>query len=139
MSKLTSIAVWVCLILCLKASGGQHVLKLGFVYDPYGPFSNALLGYDFYAHKINSAGGLAVGLNGTIYQIKIIKHSNNNRTDQFWKTSGSRKYTNSGLRAFSSESKNFDSLALLGLIMLLIEFVMPRRRLLLSCPSCRYQ
>jgi hypothetical protein len=103
MSKLTSITVWVCLILCLKASGGQHVLKLGFVYDPYGPFSNALLGYDFYAHKINSAGGLAVGINGTTYQIKIVKHSNNNRTDPFWQTSGSRKYPNSGSRAFSSE------------------------------------
>lgn len=96
MSKLTSVAVWVCLILCLKVSGGQHVLKLGFVYDPYGPFSNALLGYDFYAHKINSAGGLAVGMNGTTYQIKIVKHSNNNRTDPFWQTSGSRKYAFSG-------------------------------------------
>ena len=96
MSKLTSVAVWVCLILCLEASGDQHVLKLGFVYDPYGPFSNALLGYDFYAHKINSAGGLAVGMNGTTYQIKIVKHSNNNRTDPFWRTSGSRKYANSG-------------------------------------------
>jgi hypothetical protein len=121
MSKLTSVTVWVCLILCLKASGGQHVLKLGFVYDPYGPFSNALLGYDFYAHKINSAGGLAVGMNGTTYQIKIVKHSNNNRTDPFWRTSGSREYPNSGSRAFSSESNNFDSLALLGLIVLLID------------------
>lgn len=96
-------------------------MKLGFVYDPYGPFSNALLGYDFYAHKINSAGGLAVGLNGTTYQIKIVKHSNNNRTDPFWQTSGSRKFANSGLRTLSSESKNFDSRTLLGLIVLLIE------------------
>ena len=83
------------MILFFAASSDQNVIKLGFVYDPSGAFSNALLGYNFYAHKINSAGGLAVGLNGTTYQIEIIQHSNSNRTDPFWLTSGSSKFSTS--------------------------------------------
>lgn len=95
MSKFSSIKVWGSIILCFVTTSGQNVIKLGFVYDPSGPFSNALLGYNFYAHKINSAGGLAVGLNGTTYQIEIVKHSNNNRTDPYWLASGSRKFSTS--------------------------------------------
>ena len=76
---------------------GKHVdpldIKLGFIYDPSGAFENAYLGYKFYAHKINSMGGLVVGQPNysTTYQIDIIAHSNSNTTDPYWKTSGSRK------------------------------------------------
>ena len=95
MSKLSLMKVWGCMILCFAAFSDQNVIKLGFIYDPSGPFSNALLGYKFYAHKINSGGGLAVGSNGTTYQIQIVQHSNSNRTDPFWLTSGSRKFSKS--------------------------------------------
>ena len=71
----------------------QRFVKFGIVYDDTGPFKNAWLGYNFYANKMNSAGGLLVGMPGnqTQYMIQIIGHSDSNASDPFWVTSGSSK------------------------------------------------
>lgn len=71
----------------------QRLLKLGIVYDDTGAFQNAWLGYTFYANKMNTAGGLLVGMPGnqTNYTIQIVGHSNSNITDPYWITSGSSK------------------------------------------------
>ena len=88
-----SLSCWVFLIAFYGKFANPTELKLGFVYDPSGPFANAFLGYKFYANKINSMGGLVVGQpnSSTTYQIKIVEHSNSDITDPYWQTSGSRK------------------------------------------------
>ena len=76
----------------------QRLLKLGIVYDATGAFQNAWLGYTFYANKMNTAGGLLVGMPGnqTMYTIQIVGHSDSNITDPYWITSGSSKLNADG-------------------------------------------
>lgn len=85
---------WALVFFQFSVPSYQQVLKLGIVYDPSGPFANAFLGYNYYAYKINSMGGLVVGTGGnaTTYKIQIVGHSNSNISDPYWLASGSREF-----------------------------------------------
>ena len=85
---------WAVVLFQFAVPSYQQVIKLGIVYDPSGPFANAFLGYNYYAYKINSMGGLVVGRGGnaTTYKIEIIGHSNSNTSDPYWLASGSREF-----------------------------------------------
>jgi hypothetical protein len=85
---------WALVFFQFAVPSYQQVLKLGIVYDPSGPFANAFLGYNYYAYKINSMGGLVVGTGGnaTAYKVQIVGHSNSNISDPYWLSSGSREF-----------------------------------------------
>lgn len=85
---------WALVFSQLALPSYQQVLKLGIVYDPNSAFSNAFLGYNYYARKINNNGGLVVGTgrNSTTYKVEIIGHSNSDKDDPYWLSSGSRKF-----------------------------------------------
>ena len=84
------------LLLRIKSSGTSlhGTIKFGLVYDSSTSFINAYNGYHFYAHIINTTGGLIVGKQGnhTSYMIKIISHDINNLYDPYWTSSGSGQY-----------------------------------------------
>jgi hypothetical protein len=89
------LTIWSLLFLiesCWSLSSG--IIKLGLVYDSSTSFINAYNGYHFYAHMVNTTGGLMVGKQGnhTSYMIKIISHDINNPYDPYWTSSGSGKY-----------------------------------------------
>ena len=71
-----------------------NILKLGMVYDPTTALNLAWRGYNYYAHLINTTGGLLVGMPGnqTAYMIQLIGHVSQDKNDPYWKSSGTFKY-----------------------------------------------
>lgn len=81
--------------LILATTNNNQVITLGLAYDPSGVYINAYRGYQFYIQKINSMGGISLGLPGhkTNYTFELIAHSIINTTDPYWEQTSKFEYS----------------------------------------------